>query len=90
MKATELIKLVEAMTDERIQAADKSFADYDFESDGVMVTDSDGWQEDGPDKLICKFYFDDMEGRKSDSSVYSVVFKKGTAGVIDAGPGYVG
>jgi hypothetical protein len=89
-KAQRIIQVIEAMSDERIQAAEKAFSEYDFESDGVMVTDSDRWQEDGPDKLISKFYFDDMEGRKSDSSVFSVVFEKGTSKVTDSGPAYVG
>ena len=53
-----------------------------------MITDTDGWQKDGPDRLIRKFYYDGMEGKASYSSVFHVEFKPGSDEIVRVDPGF--
>jgi len=86
--AKRIISLIEYLSDGRADAAEKAFSEFDFENSGAMITDTDGWQQDGPDKLIRKFYYDGMEGKTSDSSVFHVEFKPGSDEIVRVDPGF--
>jgi hypothetical protein len=46
--------------DLQTEKADDSFAEYAM-PDGITVVDSDGWQTDGIDRLLKRFYYEDTD-----------------------------
>jgi len=75
---------------EQEHAADEAFAGYDMHKHGDLpdecnVTQSDHWQENGPDSLIKNFYWDDYSDEEGDvRSSFIVRFKEGSVEIDDA------
>jgi hypothetical protein len=79
-----IIAAAKALQDARHAAADRKFETANL--DGVTVNDTEGWETDGPDRLIRKFYYEDEEHPEGDSrsASFIVVFKPNTAKVTDS------
>ena len=67
---------------DRLHAANLAYEGAELD---VSVVDSDGWQTDGPDRLIRKFYYENPNDPKGDSlsGLYIVDFVRGTAKIED-------
>jgi len=71
--------------DEQYLAADEAFAEHDMGD--AEVVESDGWETDGPDRLIKRFYWTDEYCDPNEDSLtasFCVNFKKGTNEVEEA------
>jgi len=86
--ATKSKKDVRPLAVRQSSSADTAFGEYDFKD--VVVLDSDGWETDGPDRLICSFYYENSEHPEGDSirASFCVNFKAGTDKVKEAYPNW--
>lgn len=74
------------MQDREVKADDK-FEAYNFGKEGVTIEDHDGWETDGPNRLIKKIYYLPDDGKEHDSSEmgsFIVDFKEGSVKVVEA------
>jgi hypothetical protein len=69
----------------RIDNADKKFEQYNFKKEGVEIVDSDGWENDGRDRLIKQIFYEPINETvdQSTSGSFIVDFKAGSVKVID-------
>jgi hypothetical protein len=83
-KAEQARRLKPALEVSRRLAADDAFGEANL-GRGIKVTDSDGWETDGPDRLIRGFYYESpAPGDDSLKASYIVDFNPGTDQVVDA------
>lgn len=87
-KAKKQVKDERTLGERQDAAADQAFDEYDFKD--VVVLDSDGWETDGDDRVIRRFYYENSEDPSGDSlaASFCVNFKKGTDKVKEAYPNW--
>jgi len=73
------------LAEDRIKAANLSYETFDLGED-VSVVGSRGWETDGPDRLIRKFYYENQNEQHDDSleGSFIVDFFPGTSKIEDA------
>ena len=66
------------------EAAEKAFSEFDFEC--ISIEGDNGWETDGEDRLISKFYYKSLDEMDSDSIVatFCVNFVPGESEIKEA------